>query len=202
MTAATWTAAELGRTKMIVLRPHKAPARREYMPKPAGPGQRISWTRTAGYASTEERTGEIWSAGPLPSSVWVQPDDSPAGDMAMVMVRSMTEHPAYPASWQHDTLRRCEHLRLSKGMFAEYETVPVRTWGYSSGTKTEERIVAYHCDRDCLEISHETRDCNGWEPTVGYVIRMLLDASARGRSDLCRRCVYLTEPGVTECGAA
>jgi hypothetical protein len=132
----------------------------------------------------------------------VQPDDAPAGDMVLVMLRHLTEHPAYPATWQHDTIRRCEHLRQSKGMFAEYESVPARSWGYSSGSKTEERIVAYHADRDCLELRHETRDCTEWEPSIGSTIRMLLDATARGRSDLCRRCVYLTEPGMTETGAA
>jgi hypothetical protein len=179
----------------------KAPTQRAYVPKPTDPGQRVSWTRTVGYATTQTRTGTIWSAGALPSSVWVQPDDSPAGDMALVMLLSMAEHPSYPATWQHDTVKRCEHLRQSKGMSVEYRTELARSWGYGPA-REEEHVVAYHADRDCLEIRDETRDCREWEPTVSYVIRMLLDATARGRSDLCRRCVYLTEPGVTESGAA
>jgi hypothetical protein len=179
----------------------KAPARRAYVPRPTDPGQRVSWTRTVGYATNQTRTGTIWSAGALPSSVWVQPDDSPSGDMALVMLRSMTEHASYPATWQHDTIRRCEHLRQSKGMFAEYRTELARSWGYGPA-REEEHVVAFHCDRDCIEVRHETRDCTDWEPSTGYVIRMLLDASARGRSDLCRRCVYLTEPGLTVSGAA
>lgn len=41
----------------------------------------------------------------------------------------------------------------------------------SGGSKTEERVVAYHRDRSCVEIRHETRDCREREPTTGYVIR-------------------------------
>jgi hypothetical protein len=178
----------------------KAPSQRDWTPRPADPGQPISWTRTVGFATTESRTGTIWSAGALPSSVWVQPDDAAAGDMALVMLRSMSEHPSYPPSWQHDTVRRCEHLRSSKGMLAEFIT---RTrYEYGKGNVEYHDTVAFHADRDCAEIRNETRDCREWEPTVSYVIRLLLSAAARGRSDLCRRCVYLTEPGVTESGAA
>jgi hypothetical protein len=178
----------------------KPPPQRTYVPKPADPGQRVTWSRTIGYATTETRTGTIWSAGALPSSVWAQPDDAAAGDMSLVMLRSMTEHPAYPVTWQRDTVRRCEHLRSSKGMLAEFIT---RTrYEYGKGNVEYRDTVAFHADRDCIEIRHETRDPYDWEPSIGSTIRMLLEATARGRSDLCRRCVYLTEPGVTESGAA
>jgi hypothetical protein len=170
----------------------KAPAQRAYTPKATDPGQPITWTRSVDYTSTVTRTGTVWSVGALPSSVWVQPDDAPSGAMALVMLRSMTEHASYPVTWQRDTVRRCEHLRRSKGMFAEYVT---RTrYEYGRGNVEYRDTVAYHCDRDCQEINHETRDCWDWEPSVGSTIRMLLDATARGRSDLCRRCVYLSEP--------
>lgn len=184
----------------ITLKPQRAPSQRAYAPKATDAGQRITWTSSGdyGYARSHERSGEIWSAGPLPSSVWVQPDDAPRGAMACVMLRTMTEHTYYPASWQHDTVARCEHLRQSKGMFAEYVTRA--RYEYGRGNVEYVDTIAYHCDRDCLEIRHETRDCGEWEPSVGSVIRMLLDASARGRSDLCRRCVYLTDPGITEAG--
>jgi len=169
--------AALKAPEMIRLRPRKPPAQRDYAPKPADPGQSISWARTVGYGRTEQRTGTIWSTGALPSSVWVQPHDAAHGDMALVMLRSMLEHSSYPPSWQHDTIRRFEHLRHSKGLFAEYETVPVRTWGYSSASKTEQRTVAYHSDRACPEIRHETRDCSEWEPNVssGTVARGPID---------------------------
>ncbi len=167
----------------------KAPAQRAYAPKSADPGQRITWTRSAGYATTETRTGIIWSTGALPMSVWAQPDDG--SGMALVMLRSMTEHPAYPPSWQRDTITRCQHLATSGGMFAEYKTET--RYEYGRGNVDHPHTVAYHCDRACPEIRHETRECWDWEPTTGYVIRMLLDATARGRSDLCRHCIYLSE---------
>lgn len=189
MTAAT----ALTQPAMIRLRPRKPPAQRDYAPNPADPGQRVTWTRSVGYATTETRTGTIWSAGPLPMSVWAQPDGAEHGAMAMVMLRSMTEHPSYPVTWQRDTVRRCEHLRRSKGMVAEYVTRS--RYEYGKGNVEYRDTVAYHSSRDCLEIRHETRDCWDWEPTIASTIRMLLDATARGRSDLCRRCVYLTEAG-------
>jgi hypothetical protein len=156
------------------------------------PGQRVTWTRSAGYARTETRTGEIWSPGPLPGSVWAGPDSAPRGDMALVMLRNLTEHPGYPPSWQHDTVRRCEHLRRSEGIFAEYRLES--RYDYGRGRHEVPHVVAYHRDQECPEIRHATRDCHDWEPTIGSVIRMMLDAAARGRSDLCRRCVYLSEP--------
>jgi hypothetical protein len=202
VTAATWTAAELGRTRMIVLKSGKAPAQRGYAPRSTDPGQRVTWTRGLGYGQSETRTGTVWSAGALSSSVWVQPDDAPAGDCALVMLRSMLEHCAYPPSWQHDTIARCEHLRQSKGLFAEVRWLNRYFYPCEPGTPgAHEDVVAYHCDRDCLEIRHETRDCTSWEPTLSSVIGMLLSAQARGRSDLCRRCVYRTEPGLAEDGA-
>jgi hypothetical protein len=174
----------------------KAPAQRAYMSKASDPGQCITWTRSIGYTSTEARTGTIWSAGALPSSVWVQPDDAKPGDMALVMLRSMTEHPSYPASWQHDTIKRCEYLRQSRGMVAEYRTEKRRDYrDYYGPEREHESVIAFHSDPQCCEIQHDTRPVRpDYEPTTGYVIRMLLDASARGRSDLCRRCVYLSEP--------
>ena len=179
----------------------KPPAQRAYTPKPADPGQRISWIRSVGYTSSESRTGTIWSVGALPSSVWVQPDDAQSGDMALVMLRSMTEHAAYQPHWQHDTLKRCEHLRRSRGTVAEYRTEKRRDYrDYYGPLREYEQVVCFHADAECCEIQHETRPVKpDYEPTTGYVIRMLLDASARGRSDLCRHCMYLSEPAeVTE----
>lgn len=199
MTAATWTPAELAGTKRIALKPRKAPAQRAYAPKPDSPGQHVTWTRAVGYGRSETRTGEVWSAGSLPGSVWVQPDDAPRGDMAMVMLRSMLEHPGYPPSWQHDTLRRVEHLRHSKGLFAEVRYLNRNYYPCDpDNPDARETVAAWHCDRDCLEIRHETRDPRSWELTASYVMDLLLSATARGRSDLCRRCIYLTEPGITE----
>jgi hypothetical protein len=170
----------------------KPPSQRAYAPKASDPGQRITWTGSVGNGSTQERSGIIWSVGALPPSVWAQPDDMPSGDMALVMLRNMSEHPSYPVSWQRDTIKRCGHLAASKGMFAEYVT---RTrYEYGKGNVEYRDTVAYHCDRDCAEVKHETRDCRDWEPSIGSTIKMLLNATARGRSDLCRRCVYLTEP--------
>jgi len=80
----------------------KAPARREYNPKPMDPGQRIQWVKITqahwegrvfgggGWSATlispgtwveevrEVRTGIVWSVAATPSQWWVQPDDSPS----------------------------------------------------------------------------------------------------------------------------
>lgn len=179
----------------------KRPPRREFKPKPTSPGQPITWTRSTGGcwsgghyepSATVTRTGTIWSEGALPNSAWVQPDAAPAGDMAMVMLKNMTENPCYPVSWQHDTMHRVGHLRASGGMLAEFVT---RThYRYGKGEVEYQDTVGYHCDPECPEIEHETRPCTAYELSVRSVMGMLLDASARGRSDLCRRCVYLSEP--------
>ena len=182
---ATFT--EPKRIKTYVPRP---PSQREYAPKSTDPGQRISWTRSVGYAATETRTGTIWSAGALPSSVWAHADDSPAGEMVLVTLRNMLEQSAYPPSWQRDTVRRCEHLRQAGPVFAEQRTRQV--YEYGRGNVDRHDTIAYHCDPGCPEIRHDVRPCYDWEPTTGYVIRTLLDASARGRSDWCRACIYLT----------
>lgn len=187
----------------------KAPPRREYKPKSDSPGQRFSWTRTTGGcwsgghfepSASQTREGTIWSAGPEANSLWVVPDDAP-GDAVAVKLPSAkyaakghqpAEMPGYCPTWQRDTLRRVEHLRASDGVFAEFET---RTrYVYGKGQVEYEDTGAYHCDRECPEIKGQTRACWGFEPSVGSLTRMLLDASARGRSDLCRRCVYLSEP--------
>jgi hypothetical protein len=193
MTAALWEA-PLSADPFRGLGVRKVPSsrRREYRPKPFDPGQRITWSQSVP-PECRDRAGTIWSDGPLPKSVWAQPNDAPAGDMALVMLRTMTEHPAYPPSWQHDTIRRCEHLRASGGIFAEFRTETRNTYG--KGNADYPYTVAYHCDRDCPEIRYETRECDDFEPRTGDVIRLLLSAEARGRSDLCRRCIYLTEPG-------
>jgi hypothetical protein len=148
--------------------------------------------------TSEAMSGIVWSAGPEASSVWVK-----LADGAMVALKLPgtaraaagelpREMPAYCATWQRDTLRRCEHLSRSAGIFAEVRT-EVR-YEYGRGNVGHERTVAYHCDRECPEISHETRELHDWEPRVSGIVRMLLDASARGRSDLCRACIYLAEP--------
>lgn len=149
-------------------------------------------------------SGTVWSAGPVPSSVWVQcPDGAmvalklPSGERAAAGEQSMEMHD-YAETWQRDTIKRCEHLSRSRGIFAEYTTET--HWRVAGADHY--RTLAYHCDRDCPEISHETRPAYDWEPSVASIIRMLLDATARGRSDLCRRCIHLSEPGVTETAAA
>ena len=187
MTAAT---ARLTEPKPVRTYVPKPPSQRAWTPQATDPGQRITWTRSVSYATTETRTGTIWSAGALPSSVWVQPDDAEHGAMALVTLRNMLEQSAYPVSWQRDTVKRCEHLRQARPVFAEQATRMV--YEYGKGQVPRHGTVAYHCDPDCPEIKHDVRACWDWEPTTGYVIRTLLDASARGRSDWCRTCIYLT----------
>jgi|SRR5215469_6548817 len=190
----------------------KPPARRDYHPKANDPGQPIAWirhepghhTRLPGSwneplpadaewipARDIERTGTIWSAGPRARTVWVKPDDSDD----MVVVCAQTEHeqrwdrtavkelPSYPADWQRDTIRRCDHLNASDGLFREYKIE--RLWHGS----TQELLVAYHCDPNCAAIEHRTGMTGYLTPTVGEVTRSLLNGAHR--TDLCKTCIWL-----------
>lgn len=212
--------AKLSQQSLIKIRPHRAPAQRAWSPKAADPGQPITWTRhqdgrrvrrdpsaplgsmSGDYiwqpGTSEAMSGIVWSAGPEASSVWVK-----LADGAMVALKLPgtaraaagelpREMPAYCATWQRDTLRRCEHLSRSAGIFAEVRTEVRHEYG--RGNSEHEHTVAYHCDRVCPAISHGTRELYDWEPRVSGIVRVLLDASARGRSDLCRACIYLAEP--------
>jgi hypothetical protein len=167
--------------------------RREYRPKPLGPRQEIEWIGADGRA----RTGIVWSEGPEANSRWARDEN---GEMTAVKLPSKKyaarghfprEIPRYCSTWQRDTLRRCENLR-GRTVFAEQQAET--RYSYGRGNVTYHETVAYHCDRGCAAIAHETRPCYDWEPTAGSVTRMLLDGTA-GDGKLCRACIYLAEPG-------
>lgn len=199
---------------LIRLRPHRAPSVRDMAHKPADPGMPVTWMRHGGgwnggqwaEPSSETMTGVIWSGGPVPGSVWAQ---LPDGSMQALKIPSAQRAAAgegpvelhqFPVTWQRDTIRRCENLRRCAGVVAEVRTE--QEYRYGRGNVPRERLVMYHADAQCQEIEHETRPATCYEPSVRDLVDLMLSADARGRSDLCRRCIYLTGPGVTEVAAA
>ena len=61
----------------------KAPAQKTYDPAPLDPGAWVRWTDGG-----QERTGQVWSAGPYAHSVWVVPTDPEEGKPAVELRRS------------------------------------------------------------------------------------------------------------------
>jgi hypothetical protein len=109
-------------TTKIDPRPDLPTRRRDWTPGPLDPGQRVTYSVHA-----EWRTGVVWSKGPVPSSLWVLPDDAPADAVAVKVWRSrsgggvsldlLPEH----SDWRH-TVRQFETLRAAGVVFAVRET--------------------------------------------------------------------------------
>lgn len=229
MTNQTWTAADLAGTKPI--RAWRPPARRDYNPKPADPGQRITWTRhepghwtklpdtwggrmpdDSDYVQPRniERTGTIWSDGPRARTVWVQPDDAGHGDMVLVEYRTAHDVEARryynddaPVSecrnerdrdWQRATIRRCDHLNASAGLFRELKAE--QRWG---DYKPHDYVVAYHCDPACPAIKYRTEPTGNYAPPIGDTIRKML--AGQSDSNLCATCVWLNPDQPAEAAA-
>jgi hypothetical protein len=217
MTAA---AARLTTPEMIKLRPGKPPARREYVPKPADPGQRVTWSREiSGHwtgaswgegawipGHTVTRCGEIWSDGPYPRSSWVQPDDAPRGDMALIRYStprearwqaSITEQHDRPPTWQHDAIRRAENVRRHGSIYATVDEL--REVWRAYGPRQTEEVLTWHCDPGCSQSAGKerrpgwTRNGGGW--TLHAVVDVLTGRTEqRSAVPLCRECIYLSEP--------
>jgi hypothetical protein len=189
----------------------KAPKARDYQPKATDAGQVITWTRehpghwtVAGAswgdprggewvaASTETMAGVIWSAGPQARSLWARCDDGTMAALKLAAGGGAFELAKYSATWQRDTIRRCEHLARSRGIVAEVRTTS--RYEYGKGNVEREDVTGYHSDRDCPDIRHELRPACDWEMSVGSLTRMLLDTTAFGYPGLCQRCIYLIKP--------
>jgi hypothetical protein len=193
----------------------KPPSRRQYNPKPLDPGQPITWTKeipgrwtgaTWGQGTwipseTVNRIGVIWSDGPLPSSVWVQPDD--VNETVAVKLptlkmvqrgRGPAEMPSYGPDWQQAAPRRANHVAASGTVYAVVnETRESYRHGYRRGT---EEIMLWHCDPECPDAASKERrpDRLGY----GYTIKTVIDGligRTHPHSDgaWCRRCIWLDE---------
>lgn len=144
---------------------------------------------------TLTRAGVIWSEGPAPSSVWVQPDDDPASPVAVKLpAKRAAEQGQRPevmaqwsAGWQRDAIRRCDNVNRFGHVFGvvDQETKYAKT-------------ISWHADPECPGVAGKPRHTfDGMprtEPAIA-VIDLLLGKQNRASSflRLCLRCVYLDE---------
>lgn len=195
----------------------KPPTRREYRPKPLDPGQPVQWQheipgRWTGpsWGSGEwipgervTRTGTVWSAGPVPSSLWVIPDDS--REPVAVKLPSPRDRErgcglasiaSYPASWARDAVRRAENVRRHGSIFAVIDR-SYETWtGYTYSQRREIRHeLSWHCDPSCPDAAGKERDPERETWPVRDVIAILIGERHPAVSPrFCNRCIYLSEP--------
>lgn len=198
---------KLSEPKLITLKPRKAPALRAYAPKPADPGQRVTWThQVPGYwtgatwgegswvaGETVTRTGTVWSAGPRPATIWAQPDDCP-GDMAAVWLRSMEQVTAYPAGWARDAVRRAENVRRRGPLFAVVESVS-EDRGWSCARTVTYKTLSWHCDQACPRAAGKERGADSRPRAVRDVVAILTGARVPSvQPRFCGYCVLLEQP--------
>lgn len=159
--------------------------------KPNQPGDRIEFVERCD-GDTLTRTGIVWSDGPAPSTLWVQPDNDPANQVAVKLHRGQQPEamPGFPASWQRDAIRRCDNIRRFGRVFGVIDSV-----GHGGVT-----AASWHVDQDCLSaMGKMPYEQEG--PTVREVVDILLGRyQFRSTAHLCLRCVYLDE--TAEIGAA
>lgn len=162
----------------------RAPARREYNPKPMDPGQRVTWTVTIPgrwerpgsmdgdvyhgpsgkwlEAVTYTREGTIWSQATSASAWWVVPDDDPVNPV-VVRRAGKSQHQYREgqlfesgecAGWR-DGIRRAENVRR-RGVFAVVDSeYTSRSW---SGPGTAWKTVMWHADPECPQAAGKPRD--------------------------------------------
>lgn len=115
---------------------------------------------------------------------------------------SITEQSSHPPTWQHDAIRRAENVRSRGAVFATVDSIR-EVWGRGYGPSRTEEVLTWHCDPECSQAAGKrvqpgwTYDRGGW--TVNAVVDVLVGRTEQhGSVPLCRECIYLTEPGVTE----
>lgn len=152
-------------------------------------GDRIEYQET-GDGDYRVRTGEVWSDGPVPSSVWVIPDGGPCAVAVRVPTRAQEQRgdrpramPEYPAAWQRDTVRRCDNVRRSDAVYLTRRPI-----GRCGSTVTYECVQ--HVGPDCPSAVSLERDASPY--SVGDLIDiLLLRRNHHASVKLCQRCVYL-----------
>lgn len=181
-------------------RPPRAPrTRKPYEPKPWGPGTTITYSTDDG-----AKTGVVWSAGPVASSLWILPDDTPTNPVAVSIYRPRHGEPTaqqmngYPPSWQRDTIRRCDAVRAAGRVFRCTETRVRAAWEYQGGTEQTSTVFPYHVEGCPVagpdrQYEHGT----GMFGPVAWVIDTLLHSGGSGQiaPQFCRVCIYLTGQG-------
>ena len=193
-----------GHPRPAAARPRPAP-RRAWQPKPYDPGTVVAYTDTAG----TPRTGQVWSAGPVASSVWLLPTHDPTRPAAAKVHRpahadpSARQLPEYTPEWSRDTVRRCDAVRAAGRVFRCTQTRPAGRWHPDGGRHAAAgpvRAGPYHVegcptagpDREYLTGGSYTRPYG----PVAWVVDTLLHSAAGGPlPDFCRTCIYLAEEG-------
>jgi len=164
----------------------KAPARREYSPKPMDPGQRVTWhVRIDGHYANPPRmvdgeyrggtgwvdaveftrTGTVWSVATSATAWWVVPDDEPgnavvvrrAGKSSRHGWREGTLYQSREHEHWRDAVRRAENVRR-RGVFAVIErTYPGRYDYARRGNGPDTHMLRWHADADCPDAAGKER---------------------------------------------
>lgn len=186
------------------------PGKGEYEPKFGKPGSRIEFEKTipghwtGGVWGSGEyvpdvilvHEGTVWSQGPVPASVWVQPDGAESEPLAVKLPKRGKPHTLaeYPPTWERDTVVRIEELRRVDALFAT-ERVVGREVSFTEGPRNALHTT-WHADRECPDAKTEDESPDRGPWPVADVIEVLLgSAPFPVMPNFCRRCVYLTEPG-------
>jgi hypothetical protein len=199
----------------------KAPARREYNPKPMDPGQVIVWTVridahwtvpprydsetgifTEGIGWVEtleyERIGTIWSLATSANSWWVVPEDDDP-DPLVVRRAGKSLRDGFPEGALYQS-GECADWRQGirraenvrkRGIYAVVLTEPMRD---GSGPYTAYSYRCWHSDPDCPEAAGLKRDERDGSWTPGRIVDVLVGREQhRGPLPFCPRCVMLED---------
>lgn len=154
-------------------------------------GAAVEFQRQVAPGESVTATGTVWSAGPLPRSVWLA---TQAGDAVLVQAgkyRPTEEVTRYPPRWQRDTIRRCDNLLRAGRVFAlvDKQDGPDREWTW----------VSWHADPNCPSTAGKKpdTDLDGRPRTESayWVIDQLLNPGRTyGSGRMCCTCIWL-DPG-------
>lgn len=140
-----------------------------------------------------ERVGRVWSDGPVVSSVWVQPVDD---ERNPVPVKLPTQRQAdmgqLPKAFTHNTPAQAEVTRRRCSNVSRRGQVVGVVDPDLLGNET-----SYHADLKCpLAAGKPQRLKFGRPDTVpAYLIMDVLTGKTTTDLVLCRRCVWLDDPG-------
>lgn len=179
--------------------PARRTERATVLKDPNALGEPITFERRLDNGERETRTGVIWSTALVSSEVWVLPGDDPTGPVAVRLPTGQRAryHPnpeeiaGYPATWQRDTIRRCDNLRRAGEVYGVVDREDPR---YSL---TE---VTWHADRDCPDAAgkkpHTDLAGNTRVVPAGVVVDLMLSQRINQSylARCCTRCVYLAQP--------
>lgn len=185
--------------------------RREYAPKPLDPGQPFAWEIPAHsdngtWVEAAQRTGVIWSAGPGPRLLWVQPDDAPSYPVLVEIpapsrARWHGPRETRGADWARDAMRRAEAVRARGAVYAVItSTREIRAYNWYDRARVINEY-AYHADPDCPDAAGLPWGAPGDYTRYGVndVVDIVLGRRQENVSPsrLRQRCIWLTVPATS-----